>query len=84
MWSDIQRKAVFAKPCPYCGSRNIITERKEAFYKADAKTCTYMECDDCGATVYGVPVRDEKTWKFSENYNIAQHEALKRWNRRAS
>ena len=80
---DFEIKAIFAKPCPFCGSENVVTEGRASFYKSKNKSCTYIECADCGAKVYGNPVRNEKG-QFIMTYNSAQHEALAVWNRRSA
>lgn len=80
---DFQVKAIFAKPCPLCGSRNVVTESKKHFYGNQVKSCSYIQCADCGVSVYGEPVR-KADGGFTESYNIAQHEALKLWNRRTA
>ena len=80
---DYQRKAIFAKPCPFCGSSNVITEKKEQFYDSGNRSCTYIECDDCGAKIYGDPVRGEDG-QYDTTYNTAQHRALEMWNRRSA
>ena len=80
---DHEIKAIFAKPCPFCGSENVVTESRASFYKSKIKTCTYIECADCGAEVYGDPVRDENG-EFITTYNNAQHKALELWNRRSA
>ena len=79
----IHKKAMFAKPCPFCGSRNVITESKKSFYKSGNRCCSYIRCDECGAETYGNPVRNEKG-QFIMTYNSAQHEALAVWNRRSA
>ena len=80
---DWEVRARLAKPCPFCGSRKVITESREHFEAGETKTCCYIECADCGATIYGDPVRDE-SGRFVEDYNTAQRGALKAWNRRAA
>ena len=79
---SIQMKAIFAKPCPFCGSRNVITEKKETFYGHRHRACTYIACDDCGAQIFGEPVR--KDGGYDTDYNNAQHAALAAWNRRSA
>lgn len=75
-WETVAR---LAKPCPLCGSRNVVTEKRSKFEEIPTlKTCTYIECRDCHVTVYGDPVLEGTT------YNEAQRRVLKRWNRRAS
>ena len=78
-----QRKAIFAKPCPFCGSTNIITEKKAIFYRSENRCCTYMKCDECDAMIFGDPVRDEHG-ELVTGYNSAQHAALTAWNRRSA
>ena len=81
---DIQMKAIFAKPCPFCGSRNAITERKGAFYRHEHRACSYIECDDCGAQIFGKPVRKDGVYEVLTDYNTVQHAALAAWNRRSA
>lgn len=81
---DFEIPAIFAKPCPLCGSRKVITESKSHFYSGEHKSCSYIECADCGVQVYGNPVRDPENGGFIQTYNTAQHEALKLWNRRTA
>ena len=77
-----EKKAVFAKPCPFCGSTNVVTEKKDHYYQG-IMSCSYMECKKCGAQVYGEPVRDENG-SYDVTYNKAQHQALAAWNRRTA
>lgn len=72
-----QKKAAFAKPCPFCGSKNVLTEKKEHFYSGNVRTVSYIVCGDCGAQLYGNPILKEDA-----TYNKAQHIVLKMWNRR--
>ena len=81
MKMEWEKTAPFAKPCPFCGSKNVVTEKKEHFYRGENKTCVYIECVDCGAEIYGNPVR-ESDGSFCGNYSVAYHEALTAWNRR--
>ena len=83
MKCDFEIKAIFAKPCPFCGSENVVTEGRASFYKSKTKSCTYIECADCGAKVYGDPVRGEDGVYIS-TYNNAQHKVLEMWNRRSA
>lgn len=73
-----QRYARLAKPCPFCGGRRLVTESRESFDSSKNKSCTYIECLDCGATIYGEAVVE------GTDYNTAQRNALKLWNRRAA
>ena len=83
MIKEFDRKAIFAKPCPFCGSDRVYTERRDHFYASEDKTCSYIECETCGAELYGMPVRGADG-KYISDYNTVQHEVLKRWNRRAA
>lgn len=74
-WEKIAR---FAKPCPFCGSHRVITENKENFDDAVNKSCTYIRCENCGVSIYGDPVVG------GIDYNEAQRNVLKVWNRRVS
>lgn len=59
------------KPCPFCGYR----ARVEATRDAVGDYQGYVECMDCGATVYGPgDMKDDES---------AMHEARKEWNKRA-
>lgn len=73
-----QKTARLAKPCPLCGSRRVVTESRESFNESENKSCTYIECLDCGVTIYGEAVVE------GTDYNTAQRNVLKMWNRRAS
>ena len=72
-----QTKAMFVKPCPFCGSKNLVIEKKDSFYDSN-KSCTYVECAECGVHVYGDGVLGGTT------YNEAVHNAIERWNRRVA
>ena len=74
-WQKIAR---LAKPCPLCGSRRIVTESKEHFDSIENKSCSYIECLDCGVMIYGEGVTE------GTDYNTAQRNVLRMWNRRAS
>ena len=74
--------ARLAKPCPFCGSRKVVTEAKEHFESCGNKSCTYIECLNCGARLYG-EVNYEKGLSDG-TYNTAQRTVTKMWNRRAS
>ena len=74
-WEKIAR---LAKPCPFCGSRKVITETSDHFEDAVNKTCTYIRCSECGVEIYGEADID------GVYYNQAQRNVLKVWNRRAS
>lgn len=76
-------KAIFAKPCPFCGSENVVTESKSNFYARGLRACSYIKCADCGAAIYSDPVRGEDG-EFIGTYNSAQHMALEMWNRRSA
>ena len=78
---DFQKKAVFAKPCPFCGSKKVITEKKDHFYESN-KCCSYISCLNCGAQIYGDVIYENGSYETS--YNKAQHIVLKMWNRRVS
>lgn len=81
MKMEWEKKAPFAKLCPFCGSGNVVTEKSKHFYSQKNKATTYIECVDCGAEIRGNPVR-KSDGNFCENYNVAYHEVLKLWNRR--
>lgn len=80
---DHEIKAIFAKPCPFCGSENVVTESKSHFYGRGLRACSYIKCADCEATIYSDPVRGEDG-EYIRTYNNAQHEALAVWNRRSA
>lgn len=80
---DYERRMPLAKPCPFCGSRNVVTERKEHFDASEYKTCTFVRCVNCGVQIVGMPVLNDEG-KFVEDYETAQRQALKLWNRRVS
>lgn len=82
MKMDWAKPARLAKPCPFCGSKKIVTESREHFEASKCKTCTNFQCTECGAMLYSMPVRSSDGW-FSQDYNVVQRKALKMWNRRA-
>lgn len=76
---DFQMTARLAKACPLCGSKNVVTYKRDhqeshqsihpgSYYAA-------IECADCGLTYLG-----DKGTNPSEAYRIA----LKAWNRRSA
>ena len=80
---DYEKPMRLAKPCPLCGSKDVVTESRESFYDLKRPACTYVRCVDCDVQVFGDPVRDEND-KFVEDYNVAERQALKKWNRRTA
>ena len=78
---DWERTAFLAKPCPFCGCKNVVTETKDNFEDSN-KSCTYIECLNCGVTIWG----DVKSvnGSYERTYNEAQRAVLQKWNRRAS
>lgn len=72
-----------AKPCPFCGSEEIMTESREHFMESTTKTCCFARCAECGAQIIGEPVLD-KDGAFVEDYELAQSQVLRRWNRRTA
>lgn len=75
-------KAQFAKACPFCGSDDLKTETEEHFYSCPNTTCTYIECNNCGASIFGNPVMGQDK-KFVKDYRTAYDIVLKMWNRRS-
>ena len=71
---DFQTKAKLAKPCPLCGSDNIMVESPEYFAENRHSTLS-IECADCG-----LAFRDGNGGNYSEVYR----EVLKKWNRRVT
>lgn len=81
MKMDWEKTAVLAKPCPFCGSRKVVTETKEHFETSN-KSCSYISCLNCGAQLYGDVIYENGS--YDTTYNNAQRTVLKMWNRRAS
>lgn len=74
---DFQVFVEQAKPCPLCGSRNIVTnsrEYEEDKHRIGAKYFCCIECDDCGLQYMG---------SGEDEYGVALLAALEHWNRRA-
>ncbi len=78
-----EQRMLLAKPCPFCGSEEIMTESREHFMVSETKTCCIARCAECGAQIIGEPVLD-KDGSFIEDYELAQSQALKMWNRRTA
>lgn len=72
-----------AKPCPFCGSEEIVTESREHFEESFYKTCCLARCAECGAQIVGEPVM-KKDGTYIEDYDTAQSQALRMWNRRTA
>ncbi len=81
MKMDWEITAILAKPCPFCGSRKIVTETKEHFEEGN-KSCSYLECLNCGAQLYGEV--DYENGLSDGTYKTAQRTVHRMWNRRAS
>ena len=79
---DFEEWAEDAKPCPFCGSKDIYTEKSDHFYDGNM-SCTYVECKDCGAQIYGEPMRG-KDGKYELTYEAARNHAMNAWNRRVT
>ena len=79
---DWEKKAYLAKPCPFCGSKDLVTENKDNFEDSN-KSCTYIECLNCGVTVYG-DVKSDANGSYESTYDEAQRAVLRKWNRRVS
>ncbi len=60
------------KPCPFCGSHNIITHFEDA--QCTKNILCILICDDCRAEIHS-------TWQ--EDGHEAKKEAIKRWNKRS-
>lgn len=69
-----QKLAPLAKPCPLCGSGNVVTERLGYFLEKGFKHVT-IECADCGLSYTGDAGKD---------HNEAYKKALEHWNRRVT
>lgn len=65
--------ARLAKPCPMCGSREVMTDRP-SFFREKELGCTSIYCKKCNLEI----------WGYGTDFNTAYHEALKNWNRRAA
>ena len=76
-----EKRAALAKPCPFCGSKRVVTETKDNFYYGNM-SCTYIKCLNCGAILFGEVVNENGS--YERTYNEAQRIVLKMWNRRAS
>ena len=74
--------APFAKACPFCGSKDIVTETKENFYSKPLQTCTFIRCVNCGVSIYGDPVINDDG-SNNTTYENAYNQVLKIWNRRS-
>lgn len=78
-FGDLLVYAKLSKPCPLCGSRDIVTESKHEFlrHKRDygPEISMTITCVGCGVMVRGVP---------ESGCNEAYRSVLKRWNRRAA
>lgn len=80
---SFEKKVAKAKPCPFCGSVNVVTGRKDFFEQSSCKTCSIIRCADCGVQVVGEPVlNDDGT--FVQDYDICQRQVLTMWNRRTA
>lgn len=67
-----EQKAEGAKPCPFCGSTEIKTSKKDNYQ--EIFRCVHIKCDVCRAMIPG----------FGSTYEKAYEEALTMWNGRAS
>lgn len=70
IWSWEEK--VEAKPCPFCGSKEVKTSKKESmegFFR-----CVHVVCDECGVNLPG----------FGNTYEEALKDALEKWNRRTN
>ena len=74
--------AILAKPCPFCGSKDVVTESKE-YFEGGNKSCSYIKCLGCGATLYG-DAKAGENGSYERTYTDAQRAVHKKWNRRAS
>ena len=80
---DWEKKAHLAKPCPFCGGKEVFTESKENF-EDSSKTCSYIECLNCGVTMWGDLGNRNVNGSYECTYDEAQRAVLRKWNRRAS
>lgn len=75
---DNIRKAVDAKPCPFCGRERIITFTRAYYERQYASTGSMaMECQYCGAELWSHPRKEME-------YEAAYLRALMKWNRRVT
>lgn len=80
---DWEKRMPLAKACPFCGSKEVLTEKKAHFEQSMVKTCTFIRCDGCGVQLVGEPV-DGDDGHFVQDYNVCQRQALRMWNRRVT
>lgn len=80
---DWERIALEAKPCPFCGSKNIATMSRDGHKESKYRATSYIRCLNCGVQVYGDTVRGDDG-EYKTDYDTVQHQVLKVWNRRAS
>ena len=74
---DFQEFAEEARECPLCGSRNVVTNKRE--YEEDKhrigqRYYATIKCDDCGLHYIG---------EGRDDYETAYATALAHWNTRA-
>ena len=74
---DFRMNARLAKHCPLCGSKNVVTYKREYEEEKNTSGRYYgtIECADCGLSFMGDPADDCRT-----AYRIA----LKAWTRRVA
>lgn len=77
---DWQIRARLAKPCPLCGSRNVLTDNRESEETvkkrlAEEPYFKVIECLNCGCKYTGGP---------ADTLDGAYRMALRGWNRRAA
>ena len=67
-----------AKPCPFCGEKNITTREGSTF------RWVAVECNACGATCGEVRVQTMGIGKPAYWKTKAEQDAVEEWNKRAS
>lgn len=78
----MQVKAKLAKPCPCCGSKNVLMDNPK-WIKAHSLNMVTIQCEDCKLEMNG-----HAGYSFVKDETItlqqAYQSALRRWNRRVA
>ena len=74
-----------AKPCPFCGGKDLRVTIKEVFdelIKENGGACVKAECRECDCVKYDFTTTIEDKQPWAKNYGKRLERLLAKWNTR--